>query len=223
MDTRLDRGTVVPPIRSAAALAALLGVLATVALLAIAGPAQAATSPRNPREVAAARGYFTDTELIDQNGEVHRFYSDLLDGKVVVIDSVFTTCTLVCPVLGQKMKSIQAAAGDRLGKDVHLISISVDPETDTPAKLKAFGEQLEAREGWYFLTGSRENVERVLGKLGFAVDDKENHSTIVLMGNEQTGLWKKTNGLSSSGELVDLFRGVLEDTGPQAAPGQTGR
>jgi len=223
MATRFDRRDVVPPMRSAAAVAALLGVLAMSALLAIPYPAEAATSQRNPQEVAAAREYFTDTELVDQNGEVHRFYSDLLDGKVVVIDSVFTTCTLVCPVLGQKMKSLQAVAGDRLGKDVHLLSISVDPETDTPAKLKAFGEQFEAKEGWYFLTGSRENVARVLGKLGFAVDDKENHSTIVLMGNEQTGLWKKTNGLSSSGELVKLFRGVLEDTGAAAASGQAGR
>jgi len=223
MGIRCDRRDDVPPSRSAAAVAALLGVLATAALLAVPAPAEAAPSQRNPREVAAARSYFTDTELIDQNGEVHRFYSDLLDGKIVVIDSVFTTCTLVCPVLGQKMKSLQAAAGDRLGKDVLLLSISVDPETDTPAKLHAFGEQFEAKEGWYFLTGSRENVARVLGKLGFAVDDKESHSTIVLMGNEQTGLWKKTNGLSSSGELIELFRGVLEDTGAPAVPGQSER
>jgi len=223
MGIRCDRHDCIPPVRSAAAVMALLGVLAMVALFATAAPAEAATSQRNPREVAAARGYFTDTELIDQHGEVHRFYSDLLEGKVVVIDSIFTTCTLVCPVLGQKMKSLQAAAGDRLGKDVNLISISVDPETDTPAKLRAFGEQFGAKEGWYFLTGSRENVARVLGKLGFAVDDKESHSTIVLMGNEQTGLWKKTNGLSSSGELIELFQGVLEDTGAPAAPGQTER
>lgn len=195
----------------------LVLILLLTLLLTAAVPARAA---RPAAEVEAARSYFGDTELIDQDGRVQRFYSDLLDGKIVVIDSIFTTCTLVCPVLGQKMKSLQAAAGDRLGDDVHLISISVDPETDTPAKLRAFGEQFGAREGWYFLTGSRENVERVLHKLGFAVDDKESHSTIVLMGNERTGLWKKTNGLSSSGELVELFREVLEDTG--ASGGATG-
>ncbi len=204
------------PHPSAAALAVLLGVLAT-SLLGAPAVAEAAGSRRSPSETAVARGYFTDTELVDQNGEVHRFYSDLLEGKVVVIDSVFTTCTLVCPVLGQKMKGLQVAAGDRLGRDVHLLSITVDPEVDTPAKLHAFGEQLGARDGWYFLTGSRENVERVLQKLGFAVADKESHSTIVLMGNERTGLWKKTNGLSSSDELVELFRGVLEDSGASAA------
>ena len=112
------------------------------------------------------------------------------------------------------------------GDDVVLLSISVDPETDTPAKLRAFGAQYGARDGWYFLTGSRENVSRVLAKLGFAVDDKESHSTIVLMGNEQTGLWKKTNGLASSGELVKLFRTVLDDDGSagagDGAPAQSG-
>lgn len=181
--------------------------------------AAAAPSERPAREVAAARGYFTDTELIDQDGRVQRFYSDLLEGKVVVIDSVFTTCTLVCPVLGQKMRALQDAAGDRLGDDVNLISISVDPETDTPARLHAFGEQFGARDGWYFLTGSRENVERVLAKLGFAVEDRESHSTILLMGNERTGMWKKTNGLSPGGELVELFRGVLDDSGPASGGG----
>lgn len=192
---------------------------ALVTALVVATAAEAARPARPEGAVSSARSYFTDTELIDQDGRVHRFYSDLLDGRIVVIDSVFTTCTLVCPVLGQKMKSLQEAAGDRLGDDVLLLSISVDPETDTPAKLKAFGAQYGARDGWYFLTGSRENVSRVLAKLGFAVDDKESHSTIVLMGNEQTGLWKKTNGLASSGELVKLFQSVLDDGGSAAAGG----
>jgi len=194
-------------------------MVALLLVLPVAGLSRPAEAARPESDVAAARNYFTDTELIDQNGQVHRFYSDLLDGRIVVIDSIFTTCTLVCPVLGQKMKSLQEAAGDRLGDDVVLLSISVDPETDTPAKLRAFGSQYGARDGWYFLTGSRENVSRVLAKLGFAVDDKESHSTIVLMGNEQTGLWKKTNGLASSGELVKLFQSVLEDGGARGAAG----
>jgi len=196
----------------------VLGVLLALLL----GALPAAGDPRPDEAIAAARTYFTDTELIDQNGQVQRFYSDLLDGKIVVIDSVFTTCTLVCPVLGQKMKHLQEVAGERLGDDVVLLSISVDPETDTPARLRAFGTQFDARDGWYFLTGSRENVSRVLAKLGFAVDDKESHSTIVLMGNEQTGLWKKTNGLASSGELEKLFRTVLEDDGSSTAAGAGG-
>lgn len=197
---------------STAAAALLLVIL--VAVPAVAGDA---APQRSEADRAAARGYFTDVELVNQDGATMRLYSDLMDGKIVVIDSIFTTCTAVCPVLGQKMQAIQEAAGDRLGKDVHLISISVDPRTDTPAKLRAYGERFDAREGWYFLTGSPENVEVALQKLGYAVEDKEAHSTVVLMGNEQTGLWKKTNGLASTDSLVELFRTVLEDDGSGAA------
>lgn len=194
--------------RRAAPLIALTAVLLATAPTAL--------GQRPPQAVEQARAYFGDTELVDQDGETVRFYSDLLDGKVVVIDSMFTTCSAICPVLGQKMQRLQEAAGDRLGDDVHLISITVDPKVDTPAKLRAYGERFGAKEGWYFLTGSPENVERVLAKLGYAVEDKDDHSTIVLMGNEKTGLWKKTNGLSSSDELVKLFRDVLNDSGPPA-------
>lgn len=188
-----------------------LAVVVSVALVIAATVAPPAAAERPAKAIEAARAYFSDTELVDQNNESHRFYSDLMAGNVVVIDSMFTTCAAVCPVMGQKMKAIQAAAGDRLGKDVVLISISVDPTVDTPAKLREYAERYDARPGWYFLTGDEANVHAVLTKLGFAVESKDDHSTILLMGNEKTGLWKKTNGLSSSDELVELFGTVVED------------
>lgn len=191
------------------------GALALAALaLAAASPAAA---ERSARDREAARSYFTDTVLVDQNGEEVRFYSDLIDGKVVVIDSMFTTCVAVCPVMAGKMRRIAEAAGDRLGRDVQLISISVDPAVDTPARIREYARRHQAPPaGWSFLTGSPEYVRAVLGKLGFAVEDKDAHSTIVLMGNERTGLWKKANGLSSPDELVAIFESVLTDTGAAA-------
>ncbi len=197
------------------AMRAGLAALAVLVLLAGAAPAAA---ERPPEAVEAARAYFTDVELVDQDGETRRLYSDLMAGKVVVVSSMFTTCAAVCPLLGQKMQRLQEAAGERLGRDVHLLSITVDPETDTPARLAAYAERFAARDGWYFLTGSRANVELALAKLGFAVEDKDAHSTIVLMGNEKTGLWKKTNGLAAAGELVDLFESVAVDAGAPPPP-----
>lgn len=198
--------------RTARRAARLLGVAAALAL------AFPAAAERPAREVEAARGYFTDTVLLDQNGREVRFYSDLLAGKVVVIDSMFTTCTAVCPVMSRKMKAIADAAGDRLGKDVQLLSISVDPEADRPEKLREYARRHDApAAGWAFLTGTPENVRAVLAKLGYAVEDKEAHSTLVLMGNERTGLWKKANGLASAEELVAIFESVLADTGADAA------
>lgn len=157
--------------------------------------------------------YFTDTVLVDQDGQEVRFYSDMLQGKIVVIDTIFTTCTGICPVMSKTFAQIQEHVGDRLGKDVHLISISVDPETDTPARLKEFGSRFGAKPGWHFLTGKKQNVEFILYKLGQLVDDKENHKNVVLIGNEPTGLWKKAFGLAPPQDLIRIVDSVLNDEG----------
>ena len=160
---------------------------------------------------AAAQKYFTDTILINQNGEKMRFYTDLLHGKTVIIDSFFSTCQGSCLPMTRNLEKVQEALGNRLGKDVYIISISVDAAMDTPARLKAFGSKFHARPGWYFLTGSKENVDFVLKKLGQYVDDKNNHVNIMIIGNERTGLWKKAFGLAKSDELISVVESVLND------------
>ncbi len=172
----------------------------------------------SPRAWAAggtdtARNYFTDVGLVNQDGEEMRFYSDLLQGKMVVISSIFTTCTGACPVTSKNMQKIQQFLGDRLGKDVVMLSITVDPATDTPPKMKELAEQLGARPGWYFLTGTPANVELALGKLGSAVREPEDHNNLIFVGNERTGLWKKAFGLAASEELLPIVQSVLEDEG----------
>jgi protein SCO1/2 len=106
---------------------------------------------------------------------------------------------------------IQDHLGDRLGKDVRLISISVDPQVDTPAKLKEYAARFHAREGWTFLTGSKANVEEALKKFGQYVENKEDHMNIFLIGNERTGLWKKAFGLSSPQQLFPIVDSVIDD------------
>ncbi len=91
-----------------------------------------------PSEPSAAQKYFTDVELFNQNGEKMRFYSDLLKGHTVVIIPFFTSCTAVCPPMNATMRRVQEALGNRVGKDVYLISITVDPAIDTPARLKDY-------------------------------------------------------------------------------------
>jgi protein SCO1/2 len=196
---------------------------ALLALLALAASPSPAVAERPAEAREAARAYFTDVELVDQNGDTVRLYSDLMDGHVVVISSMFTTCAAICPVLGQKIKALQEAAGDRLGRDVHILSITVDPGHDTPALLREYAERFEAQPGWHFLTGSEENVRFALAKLGFAVETKDDHSTIVLLGNEKTGLWKKANGLAGTAALVEIFDSVLNDQGQAAGAAQGGR
>lgn len=158
---------------------------------------------------AAGQKYFTDLELVDQNGRKVRFYSDLIDGKIVVINSFFATCTGVCPVMGATFRKIQEALGDRVGRDVHLISISVDPENDTPEKLRKYAKATSARPGWTFITGDKKNVDAALRKLGLLTANKESHTPVVLIGNDAKGVWKKAFGLAAADEVVRLVQEVV--------------
>ena len=174
----------------------------------LAPPATAAAAASGP-----ARSYFGEIPLVNQDGQTMRLYSDLLQGKVVVIDFMFTSCTGACPVMSNNFAKIQDWLGDRLGKDVHLISVSVDPANDTPAKLKEYAARYKARPGWYFLTGSKENVDAALRKLGNYVETPEAHQNLFIIGNERSGLWKKAFGLSTPEALIPIVESVVEDKG----------
>ena len=173
-------------------------------------PSQAEPSAA-AKTLSPAEKYFTDVELINQDGQKMRFYSDVLKNKVVVINSFFTTCTNVCPPMNRNLERIQAALGERLGKEAFLVSISVDPETDTPPRLKEYARRFHARPGWIFLTGKKENVDWALYKLGQYVETKDDHMTIIIIGKEPKGLWKKAFGMAKPEELMKIVDDVLND------------
>ncbi len=189
--------------------ARMLLVVLTGALLAGAE----ASGPTAADRSAAAGNYFTDVVLVNQDGEEMAFYSDLIAGKVVIMIPFFTTCTGVCPPMNRNLERIQDWLGDRLGKDVHMLSISVDPETDTVPRLKEYSKRFHARPGWYFLGGKKENVELALKKIGQYVEQKSDHSNIMILGNLRTGLWKKAFALASIDELIPIVDSVLNDKG----------
>jgi protein SCO1 len=182
-------------------------------LLAGLAPAPAAAAVETAPENSGARKYFGDVLLTDQDGRELRLYSDLIQGKVVVIDVMFTSCTGACPVMSGTFAKVQDRLGDRLGKDVHLISISVDPVNDTPAKLKEYAARFNAKPGWYFLTGPKENVDAALRKLGQFVENREAHQNLFLIGNDRTGLWKKAFGLAKPEDIFPIVDSVLNDQG----------
>jgi protein SCO1/2 len=167
------------------------------------------TAPARVR--SPAERYFSDVELINQDGQKMRFYSDVLKDKVVVINTFFTTCTGVCPPINRSLEKVQEALGDRLGKDAFLVSMSVDPETDTPVRLKEYSRRFHARSGWIFLTGKKENVDWALYKLGQYVETKDGHTNIIIIGNEPKGLWKKAFGLAKADELIKMVEDVISD------------
>jgi cytochrome oxidase Cu insertion factor (SCO1/SenC/PrrC family) len=172
-----------------------------------------APAPAAPSQASPAQSYFGEIPLVDQDGQTRRLYSDLLRDKIVVIDFMFTSCTGACPIMSNNFVKIQDWLGDRLGKDVYLLSVSVDPLNDTPAKLKEYAARFKARPGWFFLTGSKENVDAALRKLGNYVEDPQAHQNLFLIGNERTGLWKKAFGLAQPDALIPIVQSVIEDQG----------
>ena len=169
---------------------------------------------------ATAQKYFTDVELINQNGERMRLYSDLLKDRVVVINAFFATCQGSCLPMNRNLEKVQAAFKERMGKDLYIISISVDPTVDTPAALKEYAKKLNAAPGRLFLTGEKANVDLALRKLGQYVEQREQHTNIFIIGNERTGLWKKAFGLAPAEELVKIVESVLNDATPTTGGGK---
>lgn len=158
-----------------------------------------------------ARAYFTDVKLTDHQGQEHRLYSDLMADHTVVINVLFTSCQGVCPVTLSHLKKIQTWLGPRLGSEVRILSLTVDPEMDTPEKLGEHALAMGAEEGWFFLTGPQDNLEFALSRLGLQSENKEAHSPLFLIGNVPTGLWKKAMGLAEATELIAILDTVLKD------------
>jgi cytochrome oxidase Cu insertion factor (SCO1/SenC/PrrC family) len=151
-----------------------------------------------------------DIEVLDQDGNRLRFYSDLIKGKTVAINFIFTTCTTICPPLAATFARVQKQMGDKVGRDIHFISISVDPLTDTPQRLKTWGGKFKAGAGWTFVTGDKEGMDKLLNALGASVSRKEDHSPTVIIGNDLTGEWTRTYGLAPPSQMVALIQKVME-------------
>ena len=151
-----------------------------------------------------------DVEILDQNGRRVRFYTDLVRGKTVAINFIFTTCTTICPPLGATFARVQKDLGERAGRDVHFISISVDPAVDTPERLKAWGEKFHAGPGWTFVTGAKPQVDELLRALAASTARPEDHSPTVLIGNDAAGQWTRTYGLARPSQLVKLINDAAE-------------
>jgi protein SCO1/2 len=168
---------------------------------------------------AAGDHYLANLKLVDQHGRRVDLYDDLIHGRIVVMNSFFASCTASCPIMARTFLLMQNRLGERLGKDVILISITVDPENDTPAKLEEYARRIGAKPGWYFLTGTKEQVDAALRKIGQHTDVREAHMNVIIAGNDRTGLWKKALAIAPSEEVWKVVASVVDDRGPGVATG----
>ena len=150
-----------------------------------------------------------DVEVLDQHGNELRFYTDLIKDKTVAINFIFTNCTTICPPLAATFARLQKELGDKVGKDIHLISISVDPLTDTPERLKAWGAKFKAGPGWTFVTGEKQEMDKLLNALGAAVSKREDHTPAMIIGNDGKGVWIRTYGLAKINQIIGILENVM--------------
>ena len=161
---------------------------------------------------ARARRYFTDLEVIDQYGESRRFYTDVLKGQVVLINFIFTNCQEACPLQTQMLTRVMDSLGPRMGEDVRFVSISIDPERDTPEAMREFAEKQNAdHAGWLFITGDPANMKHITQKLGQYTDDPEVHSTLMIAGNVRTQHWLKIPPQTPPRGIVERLIDLTEE------------
>jgi protein SCO1/2 len=175
---------------------------AAAAALLLGSSAAVAGGPWGPQ-------YFPNVPLTTQDGSVVHLYDDLLKGKAVVINLIYTRCSASCPLETAKLAQVQRLLGDRVGKDVFFYSISIEPEHDTPEVLKAYAKRFRAGPGWLFLTGKDEDIRLVSKKLGLSSPTdawtRDGHQPTLMVGNEATGEWMRNSAVENPKFLAAMM------------------
>lgn len=221
---RRRQGGAIKPrfIRAAIALRAALGLgaglLAPLGVQAHGAHDQHKADERRPSTVQVS---VPDVALVDASGRERKLKSEVMGERVVVVNFVFTTCTTVCPISSAILAQVQQRLGVQVGKDVQLVSISVDPQRDTPARLKAYASKVGAGAGWTWLTGRKEVVDGVLKAFGAYATRPEDHPAMMLIGSARTGRWTRMYGFPSATEvLAQVTQHVAEcSSGPANTAG----
>lgn len=178
----------------------LSGAAVGLAALGSVSSAWEADGSRNFKNISAAerrRKRFLNVELCTHEGQEVRFYDDLIKGKTVLINFMYTVCKdeAVCPLMTANLVQVQKALGSRMGRDIFIYSITLDPDRDTPEALKRYAELFRVKPGWLFLTGKRDDIEKLRRNLGFADSDplldkdRSQHIGVVRFGIEPLDRW----------------------------------
>ena len=152
-----------------------------------------------------------DATLVDQEGQAVRFASEAVGDRIVAINFIYTSCTTTCPLASATFKRLQERLGERLGKEVRLISVSLDPVTDTPARLKDYAGRYKAKPGWVWLTGHKAEVDQVLNGLGTSSANFTEHPPLVMVGDGRRGRWSRFYALPGPEQILKKVEALLAD------------
>jgi len=196
----------------AAGLAAAAVAPAALALNAAPDDTGESTAPDGSPAARSARlrRHFPNVPLRTHDGRDVRFYDDLVKGKKVLINFTYTNCTQTCPRTTENLRRVQELLGDRVGRDIFFVSLSLDPDRDTPEALQMYAAHNGARAGWTFATGSREHIDNIRRRLGlYDNPDFTQHMGVLTFGNEPQGKWAATFALDKPENIVfNLLRRV---------------
>jgi protein SCO1/2 len=184
------------------------------------GPAALAlAAPRQGRAVGYGAGYFPNVVLRTQEDKEVRFYEELLKGKLVVIQFTYASCNALCPLITANLVRVQRLLGDRVGRDIFMYSLTLEPERDSPAVLRQRMQELQVGPGWTFLTGRRADMELLRRKFGFVdpdpvIDaDTAQHTGMIRIGNEPYERW---SGCAGQARAEWIVKTILWLQGPVA-------
>jgi protein SCO1 len=166
--------------------------------------------------------YFPNLAFRRQDGRRVRFYDDLIEGKKVLINFMYTECANTCPRTTANLVKVQDAFGDRVGRDVFMVSISLTPERDTPERLQAYSRTYGCRKGWDFVTGRTEDVDRLRLALGlYDSPDVTQHLGLLTFGNEPEARWGATSVLASPEQIVWEVKNRIDGWTDEPWPSRT--
>ena len=146
--------------------------------------------------------YFPNVPVVTQDGKTLKFYDDVIKGKIVLINFIYTNCPDLCPLATARLAQVEEKLSDIVGHDLFLVSLTVDPERDTPERLKEFSASFSAGPGWLFLTGEPGDIRSINAKLGNRSTRLSEHRNEIILGNDATGEWQRNTVFGDLDRLI---------------------
>jgi protein SCO1/2 len=150
-----------------------------------------------------------DVEVVTHEGKTVRFYSDLVKGRVVALNFIFTNCSTICPASGAMFANLQKASH----RGVLFISVSIDPTVDTPKRLDAWSKRFRTQPGWTLVTGSQSAIDEIVKAFGATTARPQDHNPLTIIGSDRTHVWTRLYGLPGAERVDALVTDVMHGAG----------
>lgn len=150
-----------------------------------------------------------DVEVVTHEGKTVHFYTDLVKGNVVAVNFIFTNCSTICPASGALFANLQKQSG----RGVHFISVSIDPETDTPKRLDAWSRRFRTQPGWTLVTGKQSAIDAIVKAFGGPTARPQDHNPLTIIGSDTTHTWTRLYGLPGAERVNALVSDVMKGEG----------